>query len=100
MSGPSRREAYGSGCRRGAREPDDRVFAAAAVLSEGSVLGGWAAAWLRGVTSVDGLSRAGDPLPVTVVVPPEGFVLRGRGVRCRRSDLTASSTSPAEARCR
>src|SRR4051794_21646376 len=73
----------------GEREPDDRIHAAAAVLSPGTVIGGWAAAWLHGVTWVDGQTRGGDPMRVTVVAPPEGFVLRGRGTRVRRSELSA-----------
>jgi hypothetical protein len=57
------------------------------VLTPGSVLGDWAAAWLHGVPWADGRGRDGAELTVPVVSPVAGSRPRRPGISVRRSAL-------------
>jgi hypothetical protein len=70
-----------------------RIRDAAVVMPEGGAVGGWASAYLQGVSYLDGgwgLTARGGPRrgqPVLVVVPPESVVNRP-GIRTLRAPLS------------
>lgn len=68
-----------------ADDPDGRVAHVLPLLTEHSVLTGWAAARRHGVTMLDGRSRGGRPLDVAVASPEAGQHRHRAGVRGTRS---------------
>ena len=71
-----------------ANHPRTRALAAALLLPPTGALGGWAAAWLLGVTDLDGTGRSGRALePVGLVLPPPSQLRPREGVVRVRSAL-------------
>jgi hypothetical protein len=65
----------------------DRIRQVLPLLPDGAAVGGWAAAVLHGVTTPDGESAAGEPLPVQLALSRQQTCRRTTGVRTFRSDL-------------
>ncbi|HEX6579080.1 MAG TPA: hypothetical protein VF082_12015 [Jiangellaceae bacterium] len=66
--------------------PAQRILEAVSLLTEGCVLGGWAAAFLHGATDLDGRNWFGRLEPVLFVLPYERRIRRA-GIRPIRAPL-------------
>ena len=64
-----------------------RIVEAGVKLPPDAAIGGWAAGYAQGVDLLDGLDRAGRPLPVTLVVPPTLHRASTTGLRYVRDVL-------------
>lgn len=78
-----------------------RIHAVLAAAPGGAILSGWAAAVLHGIPSdfLDGTSDGTQPLPVELIVPPDGGAYERDGLRlrwapCRVEDLVSYHGHP------
>lgn len=84
-----RRSMYGRYCFGvdDAKSPTRRIRDAISVLPTDGVIGGWAAAYLHGVTQLDGRSWAGELEPVLIALPYHRRIRRA-GIETVRAPLS------------
>ena len=66
--------------------PDQRILEAVSLLTDGCAIGGWAAAFLQGVTDLDGQAWSGGLEPVLLAMTYERRIRRN-GIRALRAPL-------------
>jgi len=82
------------------RSPLQRIYDAAELLPAGGAIGGWAAAYLRRATELDGRGWSGaDIEPVPFVLPPPIIVRKRDGIVFWRSQLTDDDVCEVDGVC-